>query len=144
MATHAIPYLRETIVFLVASGVIVPLLHRLRISPVLGFLLVGVVIGPYGLGLHTERVDWLAWIVFTDLEGVQALAELGVIFLMFMIGLDLTLDRLWGMRRLVFGMGSLQVLLTGAAIAWFGWGLQGGRHQPALIAGMIASASDTL
>ncbi|MCB1679651.1 MAG: monovalent cation:proton antiporter-2 (CPA2) family protein [Halioglobus sp.] len=141
MATHAIPYLRETIVFLVASGIIVPLLHRLRISPVLGFLLVGVVIGPYGLGLYTDRVDWLGWVVFADLQGVQALAELGVIFLMFMIGLDLTLDRLWGMRRLVFGMGSLQVLLTGAAIAAIAWGFGNGPAASIVLGACLALSS---
>ena len=108
--------LREVIVFLVAAGVIVPLVHRLKVSPVLGFLGVGLLIGPYGLARLTDVAPWLSYVVIADLEGVQALAELGVVFLLFMIGLELSIDRLWAMRRLVFGLGSMQVLLTGAVI----------------------------
>lgn len=109
--------LREVIVFLVAAGVVVPLVHRLRVSPVLGFLAVGLVIGPHGLARFADTAPWLGYAVIGDLEGVRALAELGVVFLLFMIGLELSLDRLWAMRRLVFGLGGAQVVVTGAAIA---------------------------
>ncbi len=109
--------LREVVVFLVAAGVVVPLAHRLRISPILGFLVIGLAIGPYGLGRLTDAAPWLGYALITDLEGVRALAELGVVFLLFMIGLELSLERLWAMRRLVFGLGGAQVLVTGAAIA---------------------------
>ncbi|MEQ8228703.1 MAG: monovalent cation:proton antiporter-2 (CPA2) family protein [Rhodospirillales bacterium] len=117
METHAtIPYLRETIIFLVAAGVMVPLFHRIKISPVLGYLVVGGIIGPFGLGLLADEFPPLAHVVISDLEGVKALAELGVVFLLFTIGLELSLERLWAMRRLVFGLGSLQILITGAVI----------------------------
>ncbi len=109
--------LREVIVFLVAAGVVVPLIHRLRISPVLGFLAVGLVIGPHGLARFTDTAPWIGYAVIGDLEGVRTLAELGVVFLLFMIGLELSLDRLWAMRRLVFGLGGAQVAVTGAVIA---------------------------
>ena len=109
--------LREVIVFLVAAGVVVPLIHRLRVSPVLGFLVVGLVIGPHGLARFTGTLPWLGYGAITDLEGVRALAELGVVFLLFMIGLELSLDRLWSMRRLVFGLGGTQVVVTSAVIA---------------------------
>lgn len=122
MEEHAaIPYLRETVIFLIAAGVIVPFLHRLRISPVLGYLVVGAVIGPYGLGLLAGELSWLSYAVISDLHGVQKLAELGVIFLLFMIGLELSLERLWSMRRMVFGLGSLQILVTGAIITLIAW-----------------------
>lgn len=109
--------LREVIVFLVAAGVVVPLIHRLKVSPVLGFLAVGLVIGPHGLARFTDAAPWLGYAVIDDLEGVRALAEIGVMFLLFMIGLELSLDRLWAMRRLVFGLGGAQVVVTGAVIA---------------------------
>ena len=109
--------LREVIVFLVAAGVVVPLVHRLKVSPVLGFLGVGLVIGPHGLARFADAAPWLGYAVIGDLEGVRALAELGVVFLLFMIGLELSLDRLWAMRRLVFGLGGAQVVVTGAVIA---------------------------
>jgi CPA2 family monovalent cation:H+ antiporter-2 len=109
--------LREVMVFLVAAGVVVPLIHRLGIGPVRGFLVVGLVIGPFGLARCVEDLPWLAYAVIADLDGVRALAELGVVFLLFMIGLELSIDRLWAMRRSVFGLGGAQVVLTGAVIA---------------------------
>ena len=116
MEAHAIPHLREIVVFLMTAGIAVPLLHHLRISPVLGYLIIGGIVGPYGLGLFAADFPWLEYAVITDLKGVQALAELGVIFLLFMIGLELSLDRLWAMRKLVFGLGSLQILITATVI----------------------------
>ena len=109
--------LREVIIFLLAAGVVVPLFRRLRISPVLGFLIVGMVIGPFGVATFVDDALWLRYAVIDDLEFVNALAEMGVIFLLFMIGLELSLERLWAMRRLVFGLGAAQVLITGAVIA---------------------------
>ncbi len=108
--------LREVIVFLVAAGVVVPLIRRLGISPVLGFLVAGLVIGPFGLARFADMLPWISYAVINDLEGVRALAELGVVFLLFMIGLELSIDRLWAMRRLVFGLGGAQVMVTGAVI----------------------------
>ena len=109
--------LREVMVFLVAAGVVVPLVRRLKISPVFGFLVVGLVIGPHGLARFSDALPWLSYAVITDLAGVRPLAELGVVFLLFMIGLELSLDRLWAMRRRVFGLGGAQVVVTGAVIA---------------------------
>lgn len=110
-------HLRDVIVFLVAAGVIVPFFQRFRVSPVLGFLIVGVVIGPFGLARFTDVLPWLNYAVIGNLSGVRALAELGVVFLLFMIGLELSVERLWAMRRLVFGLGGAQVILTGILIA---------------------------
>lgn len=102
--SHHIPFLTEVLTFLITAVVIVPLSRALRISPIIGFLAVGVIVGPSVLR------------IVTDVDGVTALAELGVIFLLFTIGLELSLDRLWQMRRYVFGLGLLQVLICGAAI----------------------------
>lgn len=120
-AHSGIPHLREVVIFLVAAGLVLPVMQRLRVNPILGYLVIGAVIGPFGLGMLAGDLPWLATVVIADIEGVKALAELGVIFLLFMIGLELSFDRLWRMRRLVFGLGGAQVLVTGTAIAAIAW-----------------------
>ncbi|MEW6648073.1 MAG: monovalent cation:proton antiporter-2 (CPA2) family protein [Pseudomonadota bacterium] len=142
MESHGIPHLREIVLFLVATGIVVPLFHRFRISPVLGYLIVGGIIGPYGLGLFVEDIGWLSYAVISDIHGVQALAELGVIFLMFMIGLDLSLDRLWAMRRWVFGLGSLQVVVTATVIGAIAWGF-GNTPGASMVLGACLALSST-
>jgi monovalent cation:proton antiporter-2 (CPA2) family protein len=134
--------LREVVVFLVAAGFIVPLLTRFRVSPVLGFLLVGVTIGPYGLARFTDALPFLEYIVISDLEGVRTLAELGVVFLLFMIGLELSLDRLWLMRRAVFGLGGSQVLVSALAIGFIA-ALFGNTLQVAMVIGLGLALSST-
>ncbi len=142
MEEHGIPYLREIVIFLIAAGVIVPLFHRFRVSPVLGYLIVGGIIGPFGLGLFAEDIPLLSHVVISDLAGVQSLAELGVIFLLFMIGLELSLDRLWAMRRLVFGLGSLQIVITGTIIGLIAW--EFGNSIPAsIVLGACLALSST-
>lgn len=111
-----IPYLREIIIFLVAAGLVVPLVRRAGISPVLGFLFVGLIIGPYGVGRLVGETPILEYLVIADIEGVSRVAELGVIFLLFTIGLELSVAQLWGMRRLVFGLGTAQVTVSALAI----------------------------
>lgn len=96
--------LTQTISLLAAAVVVVPLFRFLRLGTVLGFLAAGMVIGPAGLGMITE------------VEEVRALAELGVVFLLFIIGIELKPSRLWLMRRQVFGMGSTQVIATGVVL----------------------------
>ncbi len=139
---HGIPYIREAVLFLVASGIILPLVHRLRVSPVLGYLVIGVIIGPFGLGLLADDFGWLAHFVISDLKGVQALAELGVVFLLFMIGLELSLERLWAMRRLVFGLGGLQVILSGVVIGGIALAL-GADAATAMVLGACLALSST-
>ncbi len=116
--------LHEVMIFLVAAGLVVPLMQRLKINPVLGFLTVGLLIGPFGLGAFTDSLPWLRFLVIEDINGVRRVAELGIVFLLFMIGLELSFERLWSMRRLVFGLGAAQVVVTGAIISaialWFG------------------------
>ncbi|MFN3618741.1 cation:proton antiporter [Sphingorhabdus sp.] len=143
METHsAIPYLRELLIFLAAAGIAVPLLSRLKISPVLGYLLIGGIIGPFGVGLLAMNYPVLSQFVISEVEGVRALAEVGVIFLMFMIGLELSLDRLWSSRFLVFGMGSLQVVISAAIITFVSLEL-GLSLTGALIVGAALSLSST-
>jgi CPA2 family monovalent cation:H+ antiporter-2 len=115
---HAEPLdLREAMVFLFAAGVVVPLVRRLGISPVFGFLVIGLAIGPHGLARFADTLPWLHYVVISEPAGVQPLAELGVVFLLFMIGLELSLERLWAIRRRVFGLGGAQIVVSGAVIA---------------------------
>jgi len=109
--------LRETLVILASAAVVIPLFHRLRVSPVLGFMLVGLLVGPSGLGALTERAPWLSAIVISDRARIEPVAEFGVVLLLFMIGLELSFERILMMRRLVFGLGTLQVLVCAAAVA---------------------------
>ena len=105
------------LIFLVAAGIIVPLFHRARIGTVLGFLLVGVVLGPFGLGRLADSHPLIRYVTFDNPERVAPLAELGIIFLLFLLGLELSLRRLWQLRRYVLGVGAAQVVLSALAIA---------------------------
>jgi len=138
----SIPHLREIVVFLVAAGIVVPFFSRLRISPVLGFLALGALLGPYGLGLFADDIGILRYAVIDDIEGVKPLAELGVVFLLFMIGLELSPERLWALRRLVFGLGTLQVTLTAVVIGMIAWAF-GNPPGAALVLGMAFALSST-
>ena len=100
---------KDLVVFLAAAGVVVPLFNRWKISPVLGFLAAGVLLGPDGLGRFADVVPWLSWLTIDDADQLAQLSELGVAFLLFMIGLELSWERLKAMRRLVFGLGLMQV-----------------------------------
>ena len=138
----AIPFLREGVIFLVASGIIVPIFHHYRISSVLGYLIVGFIIGPFGLGQWVEMFPWLDYVVITHVHGISQLAELGVIFLLFVIGLELSLERLWAMRRLVFGLGAAQVLITATIITIIAR-LWGNPPTVAIILGACLALSST-
>lgn len=109
--------LQDVVIFLFAAGVVVPLMRRLGVASVLAFLAIGVVIGPNGLVRFVEAAPWIAYGTIDDVESVRALAELGVVFLLFMIGLELSLERLWSLRKIVFGLGGAQVVTTAALIA---------------------------
>jgi len=108
---------KDLVVFLAAAGVIVPLFNRLRISPVLGFLAAGVLLGPDGLARFAESAPWLSWLTISDAGQIRSLSELGVAFLLFMIGLELSWERLRAMRKLVFGLGLTQVAACTVALA---------------------------
>lgn len=137
-----LPYLRETLLFLALAGIFIPLLQRLRVNQVLGFLAVGVLFGPFGFGLWSAAHPWLRHFTFLPVAEVSGLAELGVMFLMFMIGLELSTERLWALRRWVFGAGAAQVLLTAGLIGGAIW-LLGQPPEAAIVLGCVLSLSST-
>jgi CPA2 family monovalent cation:H+ antiporter-2 len=110
------PWLKDLFVFLVAAGLVVPLFHRARIGAVLAFLLVGVAVAPTGLGLLAGDYPWIRYFTIEDRARAEPFAELGVMFLLFLLGIEVSLARLWSLRRFVFGIGGLQFLLSALAI----------------------------
>jgi len=92
---------------------------RFRITPIIGFTLIGVLVGPFGLGSLVERIPWLTHITITNPEALAPFADFGIVLLLFAIGLELSFNRLWQMRKLVFGLGALELLIIGSALAAF-------------------------
>ncbi len=123
-------FLLAGVLFLFAAVVAVPLASRLGIGAVLGYLLAGIAIGPWGLGF------------ISDVDEILHFSELGVVFLMFIIGLELNPSKLWQLRRSIFGVGAAQVLLSAALLAGllmltdFAW-------QAAVVGGIGLAMSST-
>ncbi len=141
---HAeMPLLREWIVLLVAMGLVVPLMRRLNASSVLGYLLVGVLIGPWGIGALTAHWPWLEWFTIRNSGTIRTLAELGVVFLLFMIGLELSTERLVSMARLVFGLGLAQVVVTAVGMAALLHAVAGLAGAQAIVIGSALALSST-
>jgi len=119
--------LSDALVILGAAGIVIPAFARIRISPVIGFILIGILVGPSGLGAMVARLPWLNYLTISNPEAIAPFAEFGIILLLFSIGLELSFRRLWGMRRLVFGVGAAELLLSAALIgvaihlAGLGW-----------------------
>jgi CPA2 family monovalent cation:H+ antiporter-2 len=133
---------KQALVVLGAAGVVIPLFHRLHVSSVLGFMLVGIVVGPFGLASLAPHLPWLSAITISAPESIEPIAHLGVVLLLFMIGLELSFERLWVMRRLVFGLGCLQVVacstvLAGATV------LLGYNRMSATVIGLALAMSST-
>ena len=141
-AGHAGGEYKDLVVFLAAAGVVVPLFNRFRISPVLGFLAAGVLLGPDGLARFAQTAPWLGWLTISDATQIAQLSELGVAFLLFMIGLELSWERLKAMRRLVFGLGMTQVVACSAVLAG-GFMLLGQPLVSAAVLGMGLALSST-
>jgi glutathione-regulated potassium-efflux system protein KefB len=131
MGSMASSYLIDTIILLCAAVVVVPISHAIRLGAVPGFVIAGVVIGPYCFGLIENTGD------------ISHLAEIGVVFLLFIVGIQLKPIRLWQMRRYVFGLGVLQVLVAGAllsAVTYYVFGLS---SQASILVGPALALSST-
>src|SRR5918993_495483 len=85
------PMMSDALVILGAAGIVIPVFARFRITPVIGFILVGLLVGPYGLGRMVYANEWLTWVTITDPQGLEPFAEFGIILLLFTIGLELSL-----------------------------------------------------
>ncbi|RYD51225.1 MAG: sodium:proton exchanger [Sphingomonadales bacterium] len=107
----------DALVILGAAGLVIPAFARFRISPVIGFILVGALVGPFGLGTLIPQSPWLYYFTISDAHSIEPFAEFGIILLLFSIGLELSFKRLWAMRTLVFGVGAAELLGAGLILA---------------------------
>jgi CPA2 family monovalent cation:H+ antiporter-2 len=137
-----IPVYSDALVVLGTAGVIVPLVRRWGLNPVIGYLAAGILLGPLGIGTFVGQLPFLYWLTVSDVNNVAAIADLGVVFLLFLIGLELSFDRLLAMRRLVFGLGGLQIGLSTVAIAGVALGL-GLKAPAAVVLGASLALSST-
>jgi monovalent cation:H+ antiporter-2, CPA2 family len=133
---------KDALIFLFAAGVVVPVFRYLRLPSVVGFILAGVVLGPYALGSLAHVQPLLEYVSISDPEAAAPFAELGILFLLFLLGLEFSFEKLWSLRRAVFGAGGLQSMLSAAAIAgavyWAGL-----PAEAAIICGLALALSST-
>jgi monovalent cation:H+ antiporter-2, CPA2 family len=132
----------DALVILGAAGIVIPAFARMRITPVIGFILVGVIAGPHALGSLAQHYPWLHLLSISDAHRIEPFAELGVILLLFSAGLHISFRRLRSMRRAVFGVGSAELigcaLLIAAALY-----LTGSSIQVAIALGLALALSST-
>jgi monovalent cation:H+ antiporter-2, CPA2 family len=121
------PILSDALVVLGAAGLVIPAFARIRISPVIGFIIVGVIVGPFGLGAHVTEHPWLSYVTIRNPSAMDVLGEIGIMLLLFSVGLELGFKRLAAMRREIAGIGSAELLgnalLIAAALWAFGYSL---------------------
>jgi CPA2 family monovalent cation:H+ antiporter-2 len=132
----------DALVILGAAGIVIPAFARIRISPIIGFILIGMIVGPYGLGALSGATPWLHYLTISNPHAIEPFAELGIVLLLFSIGLELSFRRLWGMRRLVFGVGAAELVgsaaLLGVGLYWSGESIAG-----AIALGLALALSST-
>jgi CPA2 family monovalent cation:H+ antiporter-2 len=134
--------LKDALVILGAAGIVIPAFARLKISAVIGFIIVGMIVGPFGLGAVAEHKQWLNNIAITDQRGIEPFAEFGIILLLFSIGMELTFRRLASMRRAIFRIGAAEMVL-GAALIGGGLWVAGEAPATAVALGVALAMSST-
>ncbi|MGH7077841.1 MAG: monovalent cation:proton antiporter-2 (CPA2) family protein [Acetobacteraceae bacterium] len=120
------------VILLAAIAIAVTLTRRLRLGSILGYLLAGVAIGPSGFGL------------ITDVAQIRSVSELGIIMLLFLIGLELRPHRLWVMRKSLLGLGPAQLVLTASLIGALGWAADVGWPDTAVLGAGLALSSTAI
>jgi len=142
MAAVPVERLQELVLFLGTAGVVVPLFKRLNISPTLGFLSAGILLGPFAMGWLAQHVPLLRPLSISHGEDIAFAGEFGVVFLFFMIGLELSLERVRILRKLIFGFGASQFLLSTLGIGLVAWAM-GQQLVAALVIGAALAMSST-
>ncbi|WP_299193108.1 cation:proton antiporter [uncultured Erythrobacter sp.] len=137
------PVMQDALVILGSAGIVIPVFARFRITPIIGFILIGILVGPFGLGSLVDRADWLRYVTISEPERLTPFADFGIILLLFAIGLELSFNRLWQLRKLVFGLGSLELLIIGSVSAAFFGYYSGMGSTAALALGFALAFSST-
>jgi CPA2 family monovalent cation:H+ antiporter-2 len=132
----------DALVILGAAGIVIPAFARIRISPIIGFILIGMLVGPHGLGALSGQMPWLHYVTISNAHAIEPFAELGIVLLLFSIGLELSFRRLWTMRRLVFGVGAAELILS-AAVIGVGLHLTGESLSGSFALGLALALSST-
>ena len=134
--------IKDGLVFLFAAGLIVPLLRSFKLPSIVGFILAGVALGPNGVGAFADSWPVIQYFTLSDPESVAPFAELGVLFLLFLLGLELSFSKLWALRRIVFGAGLSQAIVSAAVIGLVAYAL--GLPAPtATLIGLALALSST-
>ena len=134
--------IKDMLVFLLAAGILVPALRWLKMPTIIAFMLAGVALGPFALGHFAEAYPVLTFFSITEPEAALPFAELGVLFLLFLLGVEFSFKRLWALRKVVLGAGGMQTVLSAAAIALVGFAL-GLDPAVSLILGLALALSST-
>ncbi|MEP1143107.1 MAG: cation:proton antiporter [Henriciella sp.] len=134
--------IQDALVFFVAAGLVVPILRAMKLPAVVGFILAGIALGPSGLSTFSEQIPILEYFTITDPAAAAPLAELGVLFLLFLLGLELSFQKLWALKRTVFGAGTMQAILSAVFIG-YGLHLLGLPAMEAAIIGLALALSST-
>src|SRR5688572_9221656 len=141
-ATTITPALSDALTILGAAGIVIPAFARFRISPVIGFIIVGIFAGPHILGGMPDGYPWLEAFSISNREGIEPFAEFGIVLLLFAIGLELSFKRLFAMRKSVFGVGAAE-LAGGALLIGAGLVLMGNSLSAAAVLGLALAMSST-
>lgn len=134
--------LSDALVILGAAGIVIPLFARFRITPVIGFILVGILVGPSGLGALVDEHPWLGLFTISDAHRLDPFAEFGIVLLLFSVGLELSFGRLWEMRRQVFGLGAMELIGCALLIA-LGLVILGNSLATSIALGLALALSST-
>jgi len=134
--------LSDTLTILGAAGIVIPAFARLKVSPIIGFIIVGIIAGPFALGALAPSHPWLHAVSISDPAAIEPFAELGIILLLFSAGLHISFRRLRAMGRTVFGLGSAELLGCAVLIA-AGLLISGSRVDAAIALGVGLALSST-
>jgi monovalent cation:H+ antiporter-2, CPA2 family len=134
--------LSDALVILGAAGIVIPLFARFRITPVIGFILIGVAVGPFGLGRLVAQQPWLGYVTISNQEALEPFAEFGIVLLLFGIGLELSFKRLAALRHEIFRLGPMELFGAASLIA-LGLIMLGNSPATALALGLALALSST-